>query len=112
MLPSWATETITVVRPSWRDERGKQVPDYDTPAARTVVEGCEVQSGASTEDLGARQNVIIRHTVWAPAGTVVGARDAVEFEGTRYAVDGEPMRWRSPTGALSHVQIFLIDWEG
>jgi hypothetical protein len=112
MLPSFASEAITAVRPSWVEERGKQVPDYDNPAATLVVPGCEVQPGASTEDIAARQNVIIRWTVWAPPGADLRAQDAVDYEGHRYAIDGEPMRWKSPTGALSHLQLYLIDWEG
>lgn len=113
MLPSWASDTITVLTPVMATERGKEVSDWSQPPATTsTVTGCEVQPGASTEDIAARQNVIIRHTVWAPPETLIGASDAVEFEGVRYAVDGEPMRWRSPSGAVSHVQIYLIDWEG
>lgn len=113
MLPSWASETITVLEPTLVTERGKTVPDWSVPpASRTQVTGCEVQPGASTEDLAARQNVIIRWTVWAPADTPVTARSAVEYRAVRYQVDGEPDWWRSPTGALSHVQLYLIDWEG
>ena len=113
MLPSWASDVITVQTPAMILERGKEVPDWSQPPASSVtVRGCNVQPGASTEDVAARQNVTIRHTVWAPPATVVGAHDAVEYRGTRYAVDGEPLRWKSPTVAVSHVQIYLIDWEG
>lgn len=113
MLPSWASDAIKVLTPVIVMERGKEVADWSQPPASSVtVRGCDVQPGASTEEVAARQNVIIRHTVWAPPATVVGAHDAMEYDGTRYAVDGEPMRWKSPTGAVSHVQIYLIDWEG
>lgn len=112
MLPSWANDTITVIEPTWRDDRGTETADYDNPSSVTVVPGCSVQPGASTEDLMGRTNVIVRHTVYAPPGTVINAHAAVEYDGTRYAVDGQPARWPSPTGAVSNVVLLLVDWEG
>lgn len=111
-LPSWASDTVEVIEPAWVDERGTATPDYDNPTSTTPVPGCDVQPGASGEDLAARQGVTIRHTVYAPPGTAVNALSAVRYEGTVYAIDGEPMRWKSPTGAVSHVLIYLIDWKG
>lgn len=112
MLPSFVRETITVVDPVWVDDRGTPVADYGPGATRTVVPGCSVQPGASSEDLAGRTHVTVRWTVYAPPGTVVAADSAVEYEGRRYAVDGEPARWKSPTGAVSHLVLYLIDWEG
>ena len=37
MLPSWAADTITIVRPSGVEERGKKVPDYRAPAETVTV---------------------------------------------------------------------------
>lgn len=112
MLPSWATQTITVVEPTLVDDRGTMVADFDNPASETVVTGCSVQPGASAEVLAARQGVSIRWTVYAPAATVVTAHSAVRFGGRLYDVDGEPQRWPSPTGALAHTVILLVDHEG
>ena len=113
MLPSFATDTIHVVTPVWVDDRGTMVPDWSQPpASRTPVYGCSVQPGASTEDLLGRQNVTVRWTVWAPEGTVVDAHQGVEWQGVVYQVDGEPLSWRSPSGAVSHVVLLLVDWQG
>lgn len=112
MLPSWATQTVTVVEPTLVDDRGTLVPDYDVPASETVVPGCSVHPGASDEVLAARQGVAVRWTVYAPAGVVVTAHSAVRLDGRLYAVDGEPARWPSPTGGLDHVVLLLVDHTG
>ena len=112
MLPSWAADTITIVRPSWVEERGKKVPDYRTPAETVTVTGCSVQPAGTSETLTARQAESVRLTVYAPPGTVIGAHDAVEWQGVRYQADGGGQQWQSPTGAVSHVVAALVDWEG
>lgn len=112
MLPSFAAQTIAVVEPTMVDDRGTMVPNYDTPASETTVTGCSVQPGASAEVLAARQGVSIRWTVYAPAGVAVTAHSAVRYAGRLYDVDGEPQRWPSPTGALNHTIVLLVDHEG
>lgn len=113
-MPSFATDTVTRVRPAWvTDARGTRRPDYGTAAARDLLGGCLVQPGASVEVLAERVGAVaVRWSVFLPAGTDLAASDGVEFEGRLYAVDGEPARHRSPTGALSHVLALLIDWKG
>lgn len=111
-LAEWANHAITVIRPGAIDDRGTALPDWQHPASVVVIERCHVQPGTSDETLAARTSVIVRWTVYAPAGTDVTAHDAVEIDGTRYAIDGEPQRWVSPTRRLDHVRILLIDWEG
>lgn len=113
MLPSFATQTIDVVEPALVDDRGRLVPDWDAPPASTTpVPGCSVQPGASSEVLDAREALSVRWTVFAPAGTVLTAYSAVRYAGVLYQVDGEPQRWSSPTGALDHLVVLLVDWRG
>lgn len=113
MLPSFATQTITVVEPALIDDRGTQVPDWSAPpVSETTVTDCSVQPGASAEVLAARQGVSVKWTVYAPAATAVTAHSAVRYAGVLYAVDGEPQQWPSPTGALDHRVILLVDHEG
>lgn len=107
----WAMQTVTVVKPTMVDDRGTSRPDYDSPAERFDVV-CRVQPGSSSETLEARTNRVVRWTVYAPADTDLHALDAVEYLGVRYAVDGEPMRWPSPTRRLDHLRALLIDWQG
>lgn len=103
------TDTITVIEPTWTEDRGTPVPDYDDPASTVQVKGCSVQPGASDEGTAGRQNVTVRHTVYAPPGIAVTAHSAVLWKGVRYAVDGEPLRW---SGRLAHTVIYLVDWRG
>lgn len=113
MLPSFAADTITIVEPVLVDDRGTTVADWtQPPASETEVTGCSVQPGASSEALGGRQGVTVRWTVYAPLSAPVTAHSGVLWHGTLYQVDGEPARWASPTGALGHLVIVLIDQEG
>lgn len=71
-----------------------------------------MQPGASPELVAdGRTTVTIRWTVLAPPGVDVEPADAIEYRGKLYAVDGEPLVWDSPTGALDHVALLLIDWK-
>lgn len=111
MLPSFATQEITVVHPAWTtDARNVRRPDYGAAADRDTVPGCVVYPGASVEVLGGRTDVSVRWSVLAPPGTVVGAEDGVEYLGQLYRVEGQPQVWPSATGALDHVLLLLLDW--
>lgn len=114
MLPSFASDTPVRVRPTWiTDARGTRRADYGDGAGRVPVPGSLLQPGASQEVLDARVGAVaVRWSWFAPPGTDVEATDAVEWQGKRYAVDGEPARHRSPTGTLDHVLVLLIDWKG
>ncbi len=112
MLMSFMRQEVTVVRPSWLDDRGTLVPDWDEPDSTQVVKGCSVQPGASVESLGGRQGVTIRWTVYMPPGVDMSAHDGILYEGKRYQIDGVPRPWQSPTGRLSHIEVLLIDWQG
>lgn len=111
MLPSWARDTITVIRPKWVTERGKRIPDYER-GERIQVDGCSVQPAGTEETLAGRQASTVRLTVYAPPGTLIGPHDAVEVDAIRYRAAGAGQAWRSPTGAVSHVIASLVDWEG
>lgn len=114
MLPSFASDTPIRIRPTWTtDARGTRRPNYGAGAERVPVPNSLVQPGASQEVLDGRAGAVaVRWSWFAPPGTDVTATDAVEWDGKVYAVDGEPARHRSPTGALSHVLVLLIDWKG
>ena len=48
MLPSFATQTITIIRPTFVDERGSLVPDWDNPEKTIKVDGCSVQPATTS----------------------------------------------------------------
>lgn len=109
---SFARETVTVIEPGWRDDRGTAVRDYDDPESTRELRGCSVHPGAHDLDTAGRTSAAIRFTVYAPAGAAVGDFAAVEYRGTRYSLESPPAVWSSPTGALSHVVLRLVDFEG
>lgn len=113
MTLSFARKVIWVAKPVWvLDERRNRVATYPDDGPRTRVERCLVQPGATAETLGGRDTTAIRWTVHAPPGTSVEATDAVALTegGDLYRVDGHPAEVPSPTGAVAHVVILLVEW--
>ena len=112
MLPSWANDRVTVWRAPMVDIRGTQERLWAAAEPHDVT-GCSVQPGTTGTDWDdARQTATVRAVVFMPPASDVEAGDLVEFDGTKYAIDGGPKAWRSPTGAASHIECALIDWEG
>lgn len=110
MLPSFARQTVTVARAPYIDSRGTQVRDWSA-AVETAVAGCSVQPNASdTAWTDTSQAVTVRARLWCPPGTDIQAGDRVTVEGVQYAVEGAPMAWQSPTGAIDHIEAALVDW--
>ena len=110
MLPSFATDTITLEEPTWVEVRGKKIRTYPGPGIK--VDGCSVQPGNATTDLQLRDNAQIRYTAFLPADVAVTRFAKVTYEGVEFAIDGIPLRWRSPLGTVDHIVLPLIAWEG
>ena len=110
MLPSFATDTITVEEPVWVEERGKRVKTYPGPGVE--IPGCSVQPASASSDLMLRDNVQILFTVFMPNGPVVSRFAKITFAGDQFAIDGVPYGWRSPLGGGDHVVLHLVRWEG
>ena len=111
MLPSFVSDEVVLEEPVWVDERGKQVATYPGTAT-AAVSGCSVQPGAATADLQLRDAVTILYTAFIPADTAVTRHAKVTFEGDEFAIDGVPLRWKSPLGTVDHIVLPLIVWEG
>lgn len=109
MLPSFASETVTVLRAPLVKDHGSMVLDWSAPTLITVA-GCSVQPGATAEDNENREGVSVEFTVYMPDGADVTATDRVRLASGDYVVVGEPERWKSPTGTLSHVKVLLQRW--
>jgi hypothetical protein len=72
----------------------------------TDVSPCIVQPAGSVETIQWTDEVSTDLTVFLPFGTDIEAIDAVEINGIRYEVQGEPSNWTSPfTGRNSPEQI-------
>lgn len=109
---SFATQEIEILRPLFVQDNGSLVPHpRDTEPARTVP-GCDVQPGATAEVLEHANAALVQWTVQAPAGIDVESTDRVRYRGVVYAIEGEPARWPSPTGALAHTTLALKKWKG
>lgn len=111
MLPSFFNRTVIVIRPGTIPQRGTTIPDWKH-ATETQVTGCSVQTPTTSMEMDGRLATTLAGTVYLPPGTDVQAGDAIEYNGHRFLVVGEPMAWESPTGALDHVQVRIADWEG
>lgn len=109
-LVSWANDRATVTVPGEYEERGSVFPDWDNPAAQFELRGL-FEPGAGDVDPAAYA-VEVTGLFRARGSRAVpqSARVDVPGEGTfGLAADGQ--RWRSPTGAVSHVLLVLTKWE-
>lgn len=111
MLPTWANQSITIVRPKTQTVRGSTIPDWNG-AQKTTVNGCSVQpASTSLSQDGRVLGISEGWTAYVPEGTDVKAGDRIEFGGNTYTINGEPRKW---TGAFtrSHIQLNLMLWKG
>lgn len=112
MMPSFARDVVTVHRAKLVEERGTKVPDYRNAKTHTIGR-CSFQPvNSATSWTDPRQAVTVKATLFLPAGSDIKQGDLVEFEGAKYAIDGAPHPWRSPSGRIDHIQCALIDWKG
>lgn len=111
MLPSFARDTVTILRASKRTDRGTDALDWSDPTS-LLVSGCSVQPSGGSRDFERDANTDVRWTAYVPPSTDVHVGDRIVWNGSTYEIDGEPRVWSSPTGAVSHVQLDLVRWEG
>jgi len=110
MLPGFARQSATVLRPAYKTSHGNKVPDWDAPPASSVtVQGCSIQPSIGAESQEHRDAVFSQFLIWLPAGTDVRARDRVQIAGADYEVVSV-QRWE--TGVLDHVEVGANRWEG
>lgn len=93
------------------DAHGNPVDVWGPPV---TVQGCAFDPGSSTESHdGARDQVVSLPRVFAPPGTVVGARDRVTVRGKLFQVKGAPADYQSPfTGWRPGVVVTLEAVDG
>ena len=112
MLPSFAREAVTVSRAPYKDERGTKVRDWASESVtHATVRGCSFQPVSSeTYWTDVSQAVTVSARLFMPPGTDVQPDDRITVRGTDYAIQGAPEAWESPTGAVSHIVVNLIEW--
>lgn len=113
MLPTWASQEITRVRPGTKTLRGSEVPDWSPDKVSELkITGCSVQPATTSLSQDGRVLGIAEGwTAYIPEGSDVLAGDRIKFDGDTYEINGEPKKW---TGAFtrSHIQLNLVRWEG
>ena len=112
MLPSFANQTITVVRAKTTiTSRGSEVPDW-TNTEKTTVTGCSIQpASTSLSQDGRILGITDGWTAYVPEGTDAKAGDRIEFDGQIFETNGAPRKWTGPM-RTSHIQLNLVRWEG
>jgi hypothetical protein len=112
MIPSWCQQTIKIIRPGTKTERGSVVPDWEHASEPVTVSGCSVQPASTSLSLDGRVlGMSDGWTAYLPEGTDVRAGDHIVFEGNTYEIQGEPRVWTAPF-TRSHIQLNLMRWEG
>ena len=111
MLPSFARESVTIKRAPYVEQRGTRVRDWSGTITSTTVTGCHVQPlSSSTAWTDLAQSVTTDALLFLPPGTDIQPDDRIEHDGVLYAVQGAPKAWKSPTGAIDHVEAELVRW--
>ena len=112
MLPSFANQTITVVRAKTTiTSRGSEVPDW-TNTEKTTVTGCSIQpASTSLSQDGRILGIADGWTAYVPEGTDVKAGDRIEFDGQIFEINSAPRKWTGPS-RTSHIHLNLVRWEG
>lgn len=111
MLPSFARETVTRIRPAVAVERGATVRDW-TNASEAQVAGCSVQADATSSDYEERANTIQTFTLYAPADADIQAGDRIRAKAGTFDVVGVPAIWCSPYGTTDHMACRMTEWAG
>lgn len=110
MLPSFCRTTVQVTRAPMVSRRGTVEPDWAN-AVTHVETGCDAQpAGSASSWTTVGQPVTVRLVLRLPPGADIRAGDRVTVDGTDYAIEGAPHAWRSPSGAVSHIEAQLVDW--
>lgn len=111
MLPSFANQSVTRIRPTTKTTRGSNVPDWDNPD-RLVISGCSVQP-ASTDLFqdGRVLGILDGMTCYMPPDADVKEGDRIEYDGIVYTIDGAPRKWPAADN-LAHIQLRLVRWSG
>lgn len=113
MLPSFASQRVTIVNPSRSVEWGQEVISWDEPT--TTVVPC-VWEGANlgNQVMGTLDVAMGSRTVFLNPGAPVSASSRLRFDddpGRDWEVIGEPSQHTSPTGAASHIMVVVRRWE-
>ena len=111
MIPSFARQSVTRIRPGVKTVRGSDLPDWEN-ATSLVISGCSVQPAATEMSQDGRVlGILDGMTAYLPPGADVQEGDRIIYGNDTYVLDGAPRVWEAAYN-LSHVQIRLRRWSG
>lgn len=117
MLPSWAGDTILRIRAGRITRRGSVEMDWSNTIDAEIA-GCSMQPifAGNTDTTLSQENRTLGitdvYTCFLPPQADVMAGDKIVYEGKEFQIIGEPRKWSSPTGRVSHIQVQLQRWSG
>lgn len=108
---SFWRQTITRLRPTTKMERGSPVFDWENADALEIPE-CSVQpAGTSLSQDGRVMGVQDGLTIYAPVDADVQAGDRIQYKGSVYTINGDPLVWPG-VARMQHIQLNVQRWRG
>lgn len=111
-LLSFFNRTITRIRPGTITERGTDYPNWEDADELDIPNCCVAWKNTSLSQEGRVLGLIDTRVLYAPLDADIKEGDRIRYKGKVYEIDGDPMDWESPTGALDHYEIDLKRYEG
>lgn len=106
-------DTAVVVRTERQSPLGADAPIPGEGETRTPIRGLFAPGSTSEDTLQRGSTVYSTATFYAEPDADVRRTDRLETEGRLWAVDGDPMAWRSPvTGRRPGLQVNLRSVRG
>ena len=112
MVASFASDTITRLRPGTKQVRDQAMPDWSKAESLDIAHCSFQPAGTTLSQDGRVLGLMDGATCYLPANADVKAGDRIVYEGETYTITGEPRRWKSPTGNRSTMQLSLERWQG
>ena len=112
MMVSFATKTVTRIRPGTITERGTTYPDWDNTDDLDIPNCVVTWNSTTLNQEGRILGISDNQVLYAPLTADIKAGDRIRYGTNVYEIEGDPMDWNSPTGALDHYVINLKRYEG
>ena len=109
---AWTNDSITRIRPGTKVSRGSQIFDWEK-ANELTISSCSMQPASTSLDTNGRVlGVSDGYTLYAPLNADIKAGDRIVYNGESYTINGEPLAWKSPFGAVEHLVVNLMRYYG
>lgn len=111
MLPTFCRDTVTRLRPTMTESRGKEVPDWTNPDKR-VIHGCSMQPASTSLSTDGRiLGISDYYTLFTPSDADIKTGDRISYRGDVYEIVGD-VRVTPTACRLDHIEISLRRYSG